>query len=90
MASTTSTFARAARSRRPPANSRKVDVGERAQTIGGFVGTVVKMEDNLITLAAPSGVELDFVPTAIARKYDPPAAIPESTDDERPPTKVTA
>jgi preprotein translocase subunit YajC len=65
-------------------NTRKVELGERAQTIGGFVGTVVKMDDGLITLRAASGVELDFIPTAIARKYDPPAAVPESTDDEHP------
>jgi len=63
-------------------NTRKVELGERAQTIGGFVGTVVKIDDGLITLRAASGVELDFIPTAIARKYDPPAAVPESTDDE--------
>jgi preprotein translocase subunit YajC len=62
--------------------NRKVELGERAQTIGGFVGTVVKMDDGLITLRAASGVELDFVPTAIARKYDPPAAVAESADDE--------
>jgi preprotein translocase subunit YajC len=62
--------------------NRKVELGERAQTIGGFVGTVVKMEDGLITLRGSSGVELDFVPTAIARKYDPPAAVAESADDE--------
>ena len=61
---------------------RKVELGERAQTIGGFVGTVVKMDDGLITLRGASGVELDFIPTAIARKYDPPAAVPESSDDE--------
>jgi preprotein translocase subunit YajC len=63
-------------------NTRKVELGERAQTIGGFIGTVVKMDDGLVTLRGASGVELDFIPTAIARKYDPPAAVPESTDDE--------
>ena len=57
--------------------TRKVELGERAQTIGGFVGTVVKMDDGLITLRGASGVELDFIPTAIARKYNPPAAVPE-------------
>jgi preprotein translocase subunit YajC len=63
-------------------NTRKVELGEQAQTIGGFVGTVVKMDDGLITLRGSSGVELDFIPTAIARKYSPPAVVPESTDDE--------
>jgi preprotein translocase subunit YajC len=62
--------------------NRKVELGERAQTIGGFIGTVVKMDDGLVTLRSASGVELDFVPTAIARKYDPPAVVPESSDDE--------
>ncbi|HUZ42156.1 MAG TPA: preprotein translocase subunit YajC [Acidimicrobiales bacterium] len=62
--------------------TRKVELGERAQTIGGFVGTVVKMDDGLITLRGANGVELDFIPTAIARKYNPPAAVPESSDDE--------
>lgn len=60
--------------------SRNVEVGARAQTIGGFVGTVVHNGDDLITLRSASGVELDFVPTAIARRFDP--VLPESTDDE--------
>jgi preprotein translocase subunit YajC len=62
-------------------NTRKVELGERAQTIGGFIGTVVKMDDGLVTLRGASGVELDFIPTAIARKYDPPAVVPEPVDD---------
>ena len=45
-------------------------------------GVATHMDDGLITLRGASGVELDFVPTAIARKYDPPAAVPESSDDE--------
>ncbi len=60
--------------------ARKVEIGERAQTIGGFVGTVVKDEDGLITLRSAGGVELDFVPSAIARRFDPP--VPASADDE--------
>lgn len=60
--------------------ARQVEVGERAQTIGGFVGTVVKNGDDLITLRSASGVELDFIPTAIARRFDP--VVPESTDDD--------
>jgi preprotein translocase subunit YajC len=63
-------------------NTRKVELGERAQTIGGFIGTVVKMDDGLVTLRAASGVELDFIPTAIARKYDPPTPVPEPAEDE--------
>ncbi len=61
---------------------RKVEIGQRAQTIGGFVGTVVKEDDGLITLRGASGVELDFIPSAIARRFDP--VVPESADDEQP------
>jgi preprotein translocase subunit YajC len=62
---------------------RKVELGERAQTIGGFVGTVIKMDDGLVTLRGASGVELDFIPTAIARRFDPPTPVPDSSDDEQ-------
>jgi preprotein translocase YajC subunit len=60
-------------------DTKKVEVGDRAQTIGGFVGTVVKSSSDLITLRTDGGVELDFVPSAIARKYNP--VVPESADD---------
>jgi preprotein translocase subunit YajC len=63
--------------------NRKVELGERAQTIGGFVGTVVKMDDGLVTLRGASGVELDFIPTAIARRFDPPTPVSETSDDEQ-------
>ena len=59
--------------------ARQVEVGERAQTVGGFVGTVVKRDDQLITLRSSSGAELDFIPSAIARRFDP---VPPSTDDD--------
>jgi preprotein translocase YajC subunit len=59
--------------------SRKVEVGERAQTIGGFVGTVIRNEGDFITLRSSSGAELDFIPSAIARRFDP--VVHESTDD---------
>jgi preprotein translocase subunit YajC len=65
--------------------SRKVEVGQRAQTIGGFIGTVVRSDSDMVTLRTDKGVELDFIPTAIARRYDPVVPdIPESTDDDHP------
>lgn len=77
------------RSRRQKAqrqDARKVEVGQRAQTIGGFVGTVVRNDSDLITLRTDGGVELDFIPSAIARRYDPIVPdvheVPESTDDD--------
>ena len=62
--------------------ARKVEVGERAQTIGGFVGTVVAIDSDLVTLRSASGVELDFVPSAIAKRFDPPAEVEETVDDD--------
>ena len=39
----------------------------------------------MVTLRTDKGVELDFVPNAIARRYDPVAPhVPESTDDDHP------
>ena len=55
--------------------ARKVDVGDRAQTVGGFVGTVVSRTDEFVTLRSSTGVELDFIPSAIARRYDPAPAV---------------
>jgi len=60
-------------------SARQVQVGERAQTIGGFVGTVVNNDGNLVTLRSVSGAELEFVQSAIARKFDP---TPVVSDEE--------
>jgi len=62
--------------------TNKVEVGERAQTIGCLVGTVVKNQDGLVTIRTEGGVELQFITRAIAGKYTPVLpSIPESTDD---------
>jgi preprotein translocase YajC subunit len=64
--------------------TRKVEVGDRAQTIGGLVATVIKQTDELITLRTDSGAELDFIPSAIARKYIEPEPV---VADEEPDTQ---
>jgi preprotein translocase YajC subunit len=61
--------------------TRKVEVGDRAQTIGGLVATVVNQTDDLITLRTDGGAELDFIPSAIARKYIEPEPV---VADEEP------
>ena len=38
------------------AEARGVQVGERAVTIGGLVGTVTKMEGDIVTLSTESGI----------------------------------
>ena len=58
--------------------ARQVDVGERARTIGGLIGTIVSRNDESVTLRTASGVELEFIPSAIAGRVDP---VPPSTDD---------
>jgi preprotein translocase subunit YajC len=62
------------------AEARVTEIGVRYQTIGGFVGTVVKTTDEFVTLRSSSGTELDFIPTAIARRFDP-APVVESSDE---------
>ena len=65
--------------------SRKVEVGDRAQTIGGFVGMVVHQDADLVTLRSSGGVELEFVPSAIAKRFDPPtvdSSVDEHESDE--------
>ncbi len=67
--------------------ARKVEVGERAQTIGGFVGTVVRSDADIIVLRSASGIELEFVPSAIARRFDPaPAPSGDATSSSDEPT----
>ena len=51
--------------------------------------TVVKMDDGLITLRGASGVELDFIPTAITHKCDPPAVVPRVGRRRTSPKKAT-
>lgn len=67
--------------------AKHVEIGARAQTIGGLVGTIVQRTDDLVTIRTASGVDLDFVPNAIARRLDEVspaidrAATPEEGDD---------
>jgi preprotein translocase subunit YajC len=63
---------------------RKVEVGDRAQTIGGLVGTVVRDEDGLYTLKTDSGAELQFIHAAIAKKYIPPVEVDPPTSHDEP------
>ena len=57
---------------------RQVEVGDRARTIGGLIGTIVSRTDEVVTLRTASGVELDFIPSAIAGRVDPVATAVES------------
>ncbi len=60
---------------------RQVEIGEQARTIGGMIGTVVRRDENSVTLRTESGVEIEFIPSAIAGKHvvasSEPAGEPE-------------
>jgi preprotein translocase subunit YajC len=43
-------------------------VGDKVVTIGGLHGRVVAMNESVVTLRVPDGVELEFEKTAIARR----------------------
>ncbi len=60
------------------AEARGVEVGDRAVTIGGLVGTVTSMQADIVTLKTDGGTELQFLSRAIANKYVEPTVAPES------------
>jgi preprotein translocase subunit YajC len=71
---------RAKKQKQQRQEARQVDVGDKAQTVGGFIGTVVRKSNDVVTLRAASGAELDFVIQAIARKYVEPSAPDTSSE----------
>ena len=68
--------------------ARQVEIGERARTIGGLIGTIVSRTDEAVTLRTASGVELDFIPSAIAGRVDPvpTPALEDATDEHEEPS----
>jgi preprotein translocase subunit YajC len=64
--------------------ARGVEVGDRAVTIGGLVGTVTSMEADMVTLTTEDGTKLQFLARAIANKYVEPTVAdePDSANDD--------
>ncbi len=58
---------------------RQVEIGDVVRTIGGIIGTVVRRTDDVVTLRTESGVEIEFIPSAIAGKHVVASSAP---DDE--------
>ena len=58
------------------------EIGDRVQTVGGLVGTAVFEADGIITIRTSSGTELDFVRRAIAGRYVPPTAGPQTNEPQ--------
>lgn len=59
-----------------------IAVGDDVITAGGIYGTVVAMDDDVLTVQVAPGVELRVAREAIARKRDDAAAL-ESGDEDR-------
>ena len=55
--------------------ARHVEIGDKVRTIGGLIGTVIRQNEEAVTLRTDSGLELDFVPSAIAGKHETPATV---------------
>ncbi|MCX8082127.1 MAG: preprotein translocase subunit YajC [bacterium] len=45
--------------------------GDRVITIGGAIGTVSKIKDNIITIEFKDGVKIDFIKNAISQVIKP-------------------
>ncbi|MPV37734.1 preprotein translocase subunit YajC [Georgenia subflava] len=58
--------------------------GASVMTIGGFLGRIVDIDGDVITLESPSGVETIWMRTAIKEVKEPPfAAVETDESDER-------
>jgi preprotein translocase subunit YajC len=60
--------------------ARAVEVGDKIQTIGGLIGTIVAMDERTVTVRADSGTELQFLRQAIQGRFVEPTE-PAVDDD---------
>ena len=58
--------------------------GNWVRTIGGFYGTVVEVDGDVVTLATPLGDESLWNRRSIAVAEEPPFAVTDSQDDQVP------
>ncbi|MDH2902628.1 MAG: preprotein translocase subunit YajC [Actinomycetota bacterium] len=61
--------------------TRQVEIGDKARTIGGMIGTVVRRTEEAVTLRTESGHEIEFIPSAIAGKHVPPSSDDDAESD---------
>jgi len=57
-------------------------VGQEVMTGSGLFGTVVDVEDDIITLESTPGTQTRWLRAAIAKLVEPPVAAEEPEDDE--------
>ena len=58
--------------------------GNWVRTVGGFYGTVVEVDGDVVTLATPLGDESLWNRRSIAVAEEPPFAVADSQDDQVP------
>ena len=58
--------------------------GNWVRTVGGFYGTVVEVDGDVVTLATPLGDESLWNRRSIAGAEEPPFAVADSQDDQVP------
>jgi preprotein translocase subunit YajC len=58
-----------------------LEVGDRILTVGGLLGTVVALEDDMVEVEAADGIVLTFIRAAISRKLPPEDDIEDDIDD---------
>jgi preprotein translocase subunit YajC len=61
-----------------------LDSGDQIVTIGGLHGTVVSVDDDIVTLEVAPGVNVRFARPAIARVLPREAAAAETIPDDEP------
>jgi preprotein translocase subunit YajC len=70
------------RQRSARTQNRNFDVGDQIQTIGGLVGTVTEINDNVVTIETKSGQKLEYLKAAIQQRYVPPSVDDEPEDGD--------
>ena len=59
-----------------------LEAGDEVMTASGLLGTVVTVEDDVITLESSPGAHTRWIRAAIAKKIDPPVEEIDDADDE--------
>jgi preprotein translocase subunit YajC len=59
-----------------------LQAGQEVQTASGMLGTVVEVEDGVVTLEAPDGSQTRWVLAAIARLVPAPVEDEDGTDED--------
>lgn len=71
-----------ARERAESTRDNALQVGKNVMTASGFLGTIVDIDGDVVTLQSPSGEETAWVKEAIAQEKELPLAFDDIADEE--------